>query len=373
MSEYVTFQHGKPRFDQNTFFGRFRHFLDVIDPSTLFVTEKRLQESVELLDRFKQGTLPAGVTDAQLWQAQKIKQWIGQQNLYQTLNLTSKHPKHDEEDCGSVRRACRSLTIRPSSTLTRGRRSSCPFGCQVVGLLLPNQTLVSTIFWQWLNQSHNACVNYCNRNASKPAPVSRFFQGYLGAVTSAVSIAVGLNLLIQKASRFSPTTRLLVQRFIPFPAVAFSPPDSDCKRLQRGAHETLRAVGGHQRARRQRERGGNVESGRHACSFRNGSDQSGPTHAHPDAPSHHHGCAGKASSPAETAETRPARPQSGVPRRLRPGSASRHQSLPTDVPDQCESAGAGDRNGDRLGFTLWMGIISVSPFCWNSEEIPAKR
>lgn len=72
---------------------------------------------------------------------------------------------------------------------------------------------------QWLNQSHNACVNYSNRNASKvqrlqpsssennasviwrrwnlltcfspqPAPVSKFVQGYLGAVTSAVSIAV---------------------------------------------------------------------------------------------------------------------------------------------------------------------------------------
>lgn len=96
-----------------------------------------------------------------------------------------------------------------------------PFGTPVVvGLLLPNQTLASTIFWQWLNQSHNACVNYCNRNASKPAPGSRFFQGYLGAVTSAVSIAVGLNLFIQKAGRFSPTSRLLVQRFIPFPAVA---------------------------------------------------------------------------------------------------------------------------------------------------------
>lgn len=76
MSAYPAFQFGKPRFDQNTFFGRFRHFLDVIDPRTLFVTEKQLQECVELLDHFKQGTLPSGVTDAQLWQAQKIKQAI---------------------------------------------------------------------------------------------------------------------------------------------------------------------------------------------------------------------------------------------------------------------------------------------------------
>uniref|UniRef100_A0A8B9MPS4 Sideroflexin 5 n=1 Tax=Accipiter nisus TaxID=211598 RepID=A0A8B9MPS4_9AVES len=74
-----------------------------------------------------------------------------------------------------------------------------PFGTPiVVGLLLPNQTLASTVFWQWLNQSHNACVNYANRNATK----------------------VGLNVLVQRANKFTPATRLLIQRFVPFPAVA---------------------------------------------------------------------------------------------------------------------------------------------------------
>uniref|UniRef100_A0A8C2T7T7 Sideroflexin 5 n=1 Tax=Coturnix japonica TaxID=93934 RepID=A0A8C2T7T7_COTJA len=96
-----------------------------------------------------------------------------------------------------------------------------PFGTPiVVGLLLPNQTIASTVFWQWLNQSHNACVNYANRNATKPSPTSKFIQGYLGAVISAVSIAVGLNVLVQRANKFTPATRLLIQRFVPFPAVA---------------------------------------------------------------------------------------------------------------------------------------------------------
>ncbi|XP_024619765.1 sideroflexin-5 isoform X2 [Neophocaena asiaeorientalis asiaeorientalis] len=111
----------------------------------------------------------------------------------------------------------------PPSALecTENQAGYIPFGTPiVVGLLLPNQTLASTVFWQWLNQSHNACVNYANRNATKPSPASKFIQGYLGAVISAVSIAVGLNVLVQKANKFTPATRLLVQRFVPFPAVA---------------------------------------------------------------------------------------------------------------------------------------------------------
>ncbi|KAK7139957.1 hypothetical protein R3I94_012548 [Phoxinus phoxinus] len=185
------FRLGESRFDQGSFFGRLRHFLNVIDPRTLFVSEKHLNECIKLLDQFKNGTLPPGVTNVQLWEAQKIKQAII-------------HPDTGEKI---------PMPFRMSGFV--------PFGTPVVvGLLLPNQTFASTIFWQWLNQSHNACVNYCNRNATKPTPMSTFFQGYLGAVSSAVTIAVGLNILIKKAEHFSPATRILVQRFIPFPAVA---------------------------------------------------------------------------------------------------------------------------------------------------------
>ncbi|XP_047210563.1 sideroflexin-5b isoform X2 [Girardinichthys multiradiatus] len=159
------FQLGRPRYDQTSFLGRLRHFVDIIDPRTLFVTE--------------------------LWEAQKIKQAII-------------HPDTGEKIF---------MPFRMSGYV--------PFGTPIViGLLLPNQTVMSTIIWQWLNQSHNACVNYANRNATKPSPTSKFLQGYVGAVTTAVSIAVGLNALIQKANKLSPSTRVIIQRFVPFPAVA---------------------------------------------------------------------------------------------------------------------------------------------------------
>lgn len=68
------FELGKSRYDLNTYLGRFYHNIDIIDPRTLFVSDKRLNESIHLLEQFKNGTLPTGVTDSQLWEAQKIKQ-----------------------------------------------------------------------------------------------------------------------------------------------------------------------------------------------------------------------------------------------------------------------------------------------------------
>jgi sideroflexin-5 len=43
-------------------------------------------------------------------------------------------------------------------------------------MLWPNPTLFSTVFWQSINQTHNAFVNYNNRNASQPTPVSKILQ-----------------------------------------------------------------------------------------------------------------------------------------------------------------------------------------------------
>uniref|UniRef100_A0A2I3RQ24 Sideroflexin 5 n=1 Tax=Pan troglodytes TaxID=9598 RepID=A0A2I3RQ24_PANTR len=158
---------------QTSFYGRFRHFLDIIDPRTLFVTERRLREAVQLLEDYKHGTLRPGVTNEQVTLNS------------QTLPCSQNH------------------FFRPVYT----------------SVTTPSLTSLIIAF-QWLNQSHNACVNYANRNATKPSPASKFIQGYLGAVISAVSIAVGLNVLVQKANKFTPATRLLIQRFVPFPAVA---------------------------------------------------------------------------------------------------------------------------------------------------------
>lgn len=50
--------------------------------------------------------------------------------------------------------------------------------------------------------------------------MSTFAQGYAGAVTAAISLSMGLSLLLRRANNLSPSMKSLVQRFVPLPAVA---------------------------------------------------------------------------------------------------------------------------------------------------------
>ncbi|CAF1315386.1 unnamed protein product [Adineta steineri] len=202
---YPPFELGKSRYDLNTYWGRFLHFMNIIDPRTLLVNDKKLNECRQLLEQYESKTLPANITDKELWEAQKTVQAIV-------------HPDTGKKIFMPFRMA-----------------GYVPFGTPiVVGLLLPDPTLKQIIFWQWFNQSHNAGVNYANRNATQHTPVSKFAIGYLSAVTVSVSIAVGLTMIIRRAKSLPPTLKNVVQRFVPLPAVACA---STCNVLFMRFHE----------------------------------------------------------------------------------------------------------------------------------------
>lgn len=179
------------RYDESTLWGRYQHMLDVIDPRTLLVSDSEVNRALRLLDEYKRGSIPPHVTDADLWRARKVKEAI-------------LHPDTNE----SI-----PMPFRMSGFV--------PFGTPiVVGMLLPGQTVLSTMFWQWLNQSHNAAVNYCNRNATNPTPTDVFLTGYVGAIASAMTIAGGLTSLIPRLPLLSVGVKSFLLRFVPFPAVA---------------------------------------------------------------------------------------------------------------------------------------------------------
>ncbi|MCL4120342.1 UNVERIFIED_CONTAM: hypothetical protein GTU68_020632, partial [Idotea baltica] len=96
-------------------------------------------------------------------------------------------------------------------------RMSCqvPGGMLVTGAMLSfYKTNSAVVFWQWLNQSFNALVNYTNRNANSPLTVTQMGVAYVTATSAALTSA-----LVLKKYLGSRSSNLL-QRFVPFVAVA---------------------------------------------------------------------------------------------------------------------------------------------------------
>ena len=97
-----------------------------------------------------------------------------------------------------------------------GRMSfQVPGGMVIMGAMVTfYKTVPQVVFWQWVNQSFNALVNYTNRNADSDVSVSRLGAAYVSATASALGVALGLNKYLERSA--PPIFR----RFVPLLAVA---------------------------------------------------------------------------------------------------------------------------------------------------------
>jgi tricarboxylate carrier len=93
---------------------------------------------------------------------------------------------------------------------------------QVTGMLLPNPSWPTLLFWQVANQSHNAAVNFANRNASKSQPMSIYALAYGSAVSAALFVSASLTWCVKRSTQLSPSTKMILQRFIPLPATSLA-------------------------------------------------------------------------------------------------------------------------------------------------------
>lgn len=91
-----------------------------------------------------------------------------------------------------------------------------PFNGPVCVAMMVASSTPALLFWNWVNQSQNALVNFFNRNASSPTSTQVLVQSYLVAVGGALSVAFGASQLIQR--RFDAATARRLMTFVALPS-----------------------------------------------------------------------------------------------------------------------------------------------------------
>lgn len=194
----------RPRYPQNTFFGRFRHFWEVANPINSLASDAVLQEAKSTVLGYRAGTVKvlapvqneksAFIEESNSDEAVKqVTKYVSEADLWRAKSLydSAFHPDTGEKVFVLGRMACQV----PTNTL-------------IVGCMLHfRHTLPQMLFWQWINQTQNGFVNYCNRNASVEVSNQELLRCYVTAVGSSFMFSIGLTRLVRKGT--------LLERCIP--------------------------------------------------------------------------------------------------------------------------------------------------------------
>lgn len=182
----------EPYYDQSTYYGRWRQFVELVSPTALLVTPTDIEDARKTLNDFRNGVITRyDTSDDELWHARRVYE-------------STVHPQTGEVI---------PLVFRLSAFV--------PVNIPICGgMLLASPTLFNTVFSQWINQSFNAGFNYANRNASSDQDTADIFKSYLTASAVSCATAVGLGKLVETAKSLSPGVRSALRKTVPFVAVA---------------------------------------------------------------------------------------------------------------------------------------------------------
>lgn len=178
----------QPRYDQSTFSGRAKHFFITTNPLNVLASDEDLDRAKTIVDSYRQGKLDKSLSEDEIWKAKE---------LYDSAF----HPQTGEK------------------VFVLGRMSfQVPGNMLITGCMLTfYKSIPAVVFWQTVNQTFNAIVNYSNRNASVGVSNEQLGTAYVAATTASVATALGFNKFISSRPKLAGG---IVGRLVPLLAVA---------------------------------------------------------------------------------------------------------------------------------------------------------
>ena len=175
--------------EQETYLGRVKYNFSIINPLKALVSDKDAQWAKTTMQEFEKKKLPDGSI---MFDQKEIDDIRKAHRIYNSVF----HPDTKEK----VPALFRMSTFVPVNL---------PI---IFGMMCVPQTLLNVIFFQWVNQTYNACWNYSNRNATCSFTNKELAMSYGAAVTSSIGVAlVGRSLTKKFGANTGAISR---QRFI---------------------------------------------------------------------------------------------------------------------------------------------------------------
>jgi tricarboxylate carrier len=177
-----------PRYDQSTFEGRAKHFFITTNPLNVLASDAELDRAKAIVEAYRRGEEDKNLTEDEIWAAKQLYDSAFHSQTGEKLFILGRM----------------SFQVPGNMTIT---------GC----MLTFYKSTPAVVFWQTVNQTFNAIVNYTNRNASVPVSNEQLGTAYVAATTA----SVGTALLFNKIVAASPALAAgIVGRLVPLVAVA---------------------------------------------------------------------------------------------------------------------------------------------------------
>lgn len=181
------------QYSQQTYNGRFLHFLSMTDPRTLLTTPTKLAASEALLRRVE--------ARQDGWGSTTVRDYLSARQRVQCIV----HPESGKPIF---------LPFRFSAFVPMNFINLC-------GMLAPSQqTPLRSMFWQLSNQTYNVGFNYCNGSGKEGLSLSELVTGYLVATSTACGLSYQLNKVAQRPRVGASSAGQLWKLLIPYTAVA---------------------------------------------------------------------------------------------------------------------------------------------------------